>query len=127
MKHLLLIILGVALLVSVVRGQGTAFTYNGRLSENGSPASGTYDFRFTLYSGQTQPLDQTFTGVPVTSGLFTLTLNFGQEIFDGGPLDLGVEVRTNGVAGPYAQLSLRQPILSAPYAIRSLVSGLADS
>jgi len=28
---------------------GTEFTYQGRLSDNGAPASGTYDLRFTIY------------------------------------------------------------------------------
>ena len=28
---------------------GTAFTYQGRLDQGGSPTSGTYDFRFRLY------------------------------------------------------------------------------
>ncbi|HEU0040274.1 MAG TPA: hypothetical protein VFR76_13480, partial [Verrucomicrobiae bacterium] len=30
--------------------QGTAFTYQGRLTDNGSPASGSYDFRVRLAS-----------------------------------------------------------------------------
>jgi hypothetical protein len=29
--------------------QGTAFTYQGRLNNGGSPASGLYDLRFTIY------------------------------------------------------------------------------
>ena len=28
---------------------GTAFTYQGRLTDGGSPANGEYDFQFTLY------------------------------------------------------------------------------
>jgi hypothetical protein len=29
---------------------GTAFTYQGRLSDNDGPAGGTYDFEFRLYT-----------------------------------------------------------------------------
>jgi hypothetical protein len=29
--------------------QGTAFTYQGRLQDGGSPAGGAYDLRFVLY------------------------------------------------------------------------------
>ncbi len=31
---------------------GTAFTYQGRLMESGSPADGTYDFHFALYDAE---------------------------------------------------------------------------
>ena len=31
-----------------VQGQGTEFTYQGRLNANGDPANGFYDFRFRL-------------------------------------------------------------------------------
>ena len=31
--------------------QGTAFTYQGRLNDNGSPANGIYDLRFTTPRG----------------------------------------------------------------------------
>jgi len=30
---------------------GTAFTYQGQLTEGGAPASGIYDLRFTIYAG----------------------------------------------------------------------------
>src|SRR5882757_2850482 len=33
--------------------QGTAFTYQGRLSDGGAPANGNYDLRFTIYNAAT--------------------------------------------------------------------------
>jgi len=42
---------------STASAQGTAFTYQGRLQNNGNPASGLYDFQFALSnapSGGTQ-------------------------------------------------------------------------
>ncbi len=35
--------------VHQLSAQGTAFTYQGRLNNGGSPATGLYDFRFKLY------------------------------------------------------------------------------
>ena len=34
--------------IKEVLAQGTAFTYQGRLNVSGTPASGTYDFRYRL-------------------------------------------------------------------------------
>ena len=33
--------------------QGTAFTYQGRLADNGNPATGTYELRFAIFDGPT--------------------------------------------------------------------------
>jgi S1-C subfamily serine protease len=35
------------------QGQSTAFTYNGQLADNGSPASGNYDLRFAIFNAAT--------------------------------------------------------------------------
>ncbi len=48
--------------------QGTAFTYQGQLQNNGSPATGIYDLRFTIYDAVTNgnllagPLTNSATG-----------------------------------------------------------------
>jgi len=34
--------------LTIVRAQGTAFSYQGRLNDGGNPASGTYDLTFSL-------------------------------------------------------------------------------
>ena len=36
--------------LSTAEAQGTAFTYQGQLQNNGSPANGNYDFEFSLYT-----------------------------------------------------------------------------
>ncbi|HTY87270.1 MAG TPA: hypothetical protein VMB80_07380, partial [Candidatus Acidoferrum sp.] len=38
-----------SLQLSTARAQGTAFTYQGRLNDGASPASGIYDLRFAIY------------------------------------------------------------------------------
>ncbi len=98
---------------------GTAFTYQGKLTDGGNPASGSYDLTSTLYddaSGGTAvagPL--TNSPVGVTNGLFTTLLDFG-AVFDGNARWLEVGVRTNG-GGAFTTLSPRQPLTPAPYAI----------
>jgi hypothetical protein len=39
--------------LSTAHAQGTAFTYQGRLNDGGSPASGSYDLTFALFDAAT--------------------------------------------------------------------------
>ncbi|NJN82053.1 MAG: hypothetical protein HC802_07065 [Caldilineaceae bacterium] len=63
---------------------GTAFTYQGTLNDNGSPANGSYDFQFILYEasrggaqvGPTVDVDD----VDVQDGRFTTRLDFGNVV-----------------------------------------------
>jgi hypothetical protein len=101
-------------------GQGTAFTYQGRLNNNGAPASGSYDFQFKLYNNPTSKIPiggslQT-NAIPVNNGLFMMTLDFGPSVFTGTNYWLEVDVRTNG-AGVFTPLSPVQAITPAPYAV----------
>jgi len=107
-----------------LHAQTTSFTYQGRLADGGSPASGLYDLRFTLFDASTNglSLDNPFTHpeVPVANGLFTVLLDFGLPLFNGGDRWLEISVRTNGSVGPYTTLLPRQPITPAPYALHAL-------
>ncbi|HEX4122558.1 MAG TPA: tail fiber domain-containing protein [Verrucomicrobiae bacterium] len=100
--------------------QGTAFTYQGRLDSSGTAASGLYDFRFRLFtdaSGNTQAGGTVLTsGVPLSNGLFTVTMDFGPGIFTGSNYWLEIDARTNG-ASSYVNLSPLQLLTPAPYAI----------
>src|SRR5688572_31731516 len=106
-----------------LRAQSTSFTYQGRLADGGSPASGLYDVRFTLFDAPTNglSLDGPLANleVPVTNGLFTVLLDFGLPLFNGGDRWLEISVRTNGSVGPYTALSPRQPITPTPYALHA--------
>jgi hypothetical protein len=104
---------------------GTAFNYQGRLTDGGSPATGQYDLRFTLYDAGTggNPV-----GSPVlvedrqvTNGLFTVTLDFG-NVFNGDARWLQIDVRPGISTGAFTDLVPRQELLPAPYA-RYAVSG----
>jgi Chaperone of endosialidase len=95
---------------------GTAFTYQGYLTEGSGPADGLYDFQVSLYDVETggTPLDTaTQTGVDVADGYFTLTLDFGAYL-NGTALWLEIWVRPAGV-GDYTLLDPRQPMTPAPY------------
>jgi len=58
------------------------------------------------------------TGVLVTGGLFTVQLDFG-DVFDGTALWLKIAVQCAGDPS-YTDLSPRQPLTAAPYALYAL-------
>jgi hypothetical protein len=103
------------------RAQGTAFTYQGSLSDGGHPANGNYDLQFTVYDSATNGsiVGATITNLAtaVSNGLFTARLDFGGGVFSGPARWLAVGVRTNGSAGSFSVLSPRQSLTPAPYAI----------
>jgi formylglycine-generating enzyme required for sulfatase activity len=115
---------------SIAHAQGTAFTYQGQLVSSGSPATGIYDFVFSLSnapSGGSQ-IGGTVTNlaVGVTNGLFTTTLNFG-AVFTGNATWLAISVRTNGTSS-YIGLTPLQPLMPTPYAIfANMASNLSGS
>ena len=98
--------------------QGTAFTYQGKLAANATPANGFYDLRIILYTadvGGTQTGPVLTNTTSVNSGLFTVPLDFG-DVFNGTNYWLDIAVRTNGVGG-FTPLAPRQPITPTPYAM----------
>jgi hypothetical protein len=106
--------------LSTLLAQGTAFTYQGRLDNNGSPANGSYDLTFGLFSVSNGPgqvgITLTNLSTGVNGGLFMTTLDFGPGIFTGTNLWLEIAVRTNGAAG-FSTLSPRRQLTPTPYAI----------
>jgi hypothetical protein len=104
---------------------GSGFTYQGRLTTAGTPATGNYDFQFRLYDaasgGQQVGNTLTLTGQTVTAGLFTVPLDFGAGAFSGSARWLEIAVQPAG-GGGYTTLSPRQALTPAPYAL-SLAPG----
>ena len=99
---------------------GTAFTYQGRLADSGSPASGNYDLRFTVWDSAVGGLQvgaaEVLAPVSVSGGLFTVRLDFGPGIFTCPDRWLQIESRVFG--GPtYSLINPRQQLTPAPYAI----------
>jgi hypothetical protein len=101
---------------------GTAFTYQGRLIQNGSPVSDTCDFQFTLYgsSGGADQIGaaQAKPSVPVSDGYFTVSdLNFGSSAFTGEARWLAIAVNCGSGA---TNLTPRVALNAAPYALYAL-------
>ncbi len=125
-RRILLFCWGVACWLAALNStfaQGTAFTYQGRLSLNGVPITGTFDLQFELHPalGTTNQVAGTITNtaVSVTNGLFTTVIDFAYT-FPTSPVYLEIDIRTNGSSGSFTALSPFQLITSAPYAIQSL-------
>jgi cell shape-determining protein MreC len=104
---------------------GTAFTYQGRLDDNGAAANGRYDLQFQLFdaaTGGTALGEVALNNVRVASGLFTVNLDFG-PVFSGAARWVQVGVRPGGQSGAFTILSPRQELTPAPSASYSLKAG----
>jgi len=103
---------------------GTAFTYQGRLSQGGTPANGIFDFEFclfdTLNGGNQVGVPIPFNDLSLTDGYFTIQLNFGESIFNGQARYLEVSVRLGTNTGGFTILSPRQELTATPNALYSL-------
>ena len=115
-------------LAATALAQGTAFTWQGRLSDAGQPANGLYDLSFVLYdagSGGTALGTNTIPAAAVTNGLFTTTLDFG-AVFGGNSRWLEIAVRTNG-SGVFTAMNPRQQVTPTPQALYATTAASADS
>ena len=111
--------------------QSAAFTYQGRLTDAGSPANNIYDMQFKLFNTPTVGTGEelgflTKTNVDVSNGVFTVVLDFGEDVFDGSDRFLEIGIRPAGSTDPYTVLAPRQPITSSPYALRSAKAESAE-
>jgi hypothetical protein len=126
MKKLKLqILITIAILSSAfgALAQGTAFTYQGRLTVGGSNANGVYDLKLQLFdalsAGSLIAGPITNSPVTVSNGLFTIVVDFGGGAFPGASRWLDISVRTNGAAVAFSALTPRQALTPTPYAITS--------
>ena len=101
---------------------GSAFTYQGRLTDGAQPANGNYDFIFNLMDASTNgnaiavPLSMQNT--VVQDGYFKVELDFGPNAFEGSGRWLDILVRTNcNCLGGYMTLAPRQSLTPTPYAM----------
>src|SRR5437660_65424 len=110
--------------------QTSSVTYQGRLTDGGAPANGSYDVQFAVFeslSGGTQiGSTQTLNTVAVSNGVFTVSLDFGTNSFSGANRFLEISARPSG-AGSLTLLTPRQPVTATPYAVRSANASAADA
>lgn len=106
---------------------GNAFTYQGRLTDGGSPANGTYDLRFILYDAESGGAQVGSTlnreDVNVANGLFTVELDFGTSAFTGDARWMEIAVRAGASTTAHTVLSPRQAVSPAPYALYAKAAG----
>ncbi len=128
-KKVSLLLLLFTLCAVTALAQTTSFTYQGRLTDGGTPANVNYDLQFALFdslAGGTQiGATQTSSNISVSAGIFSVQLDFGANAFPGANRFLEISARLTG-AGSFTPLAPRQPITSTPYAIRSLNASSAD-
>ncbi|HEX7880316.1 MAG TPA: hypothetical protein VF720_12955 [Candidatus Eisenbacteria bacterium] len=127
---ILLALLGMATLVNAAP-LGRSFTYQGKLSQAGTPVTGAVTLRFSLWdaAGTGDPPTggvivgafQILPDVAVTEGLFTVVLNsggeFGATAFNGQERWLQAEVCEDGTCAETTVLGPRQSMTGAPYAL----------
>lgn len=100
---------------------GTAFTYQGSLSESAAPANGNFDFEFSIFAtpfgGTLLAAPLTLNAVAVDNGLFTVSLDFGDQ-YIGQPRWLEIRVRRTG-APTLTPLAPRQALAPTPFALHA--------
>src|SRR3989442_11769194 len=134
MKRSILVLIALTHLVLVpapAAPLSTAFSYQGRLTDNGQLANGTYDFQFRLFDALTNgaqvPIVLGYPTVAVSNGLFTTGLDFGSNVFNGTTWWLEISLRPSGTFGEFTFLTPRQPLTSAPNALFSVNAALATT
>ncbi len=99
---------------------GTAFSFQGSLSQQGVPSTGAFDMRFKLFdaatAGNQVGADVEATDVAVVNGVFTVALDFGEAAFTGEARWLEIAVAPAG-RRDYTLLQPRQRIYPTPYAL----------
>lgn len=117
--------------ISVQAALGTAFTYQGRLTNGGGPVNAACDFQFSLFDaaggGSQVGNTQTIPNVTVSGGLFTASLNgsgeFGPTAFTGQARWLQIAARCPAGNGNFTLFDPRQPLTAAPYSLFSRSTG----
>ncbi len=134
-RNLLFLLLAATLLVrpglAPAAPLGTGFTYQGQLTQGGTPVEGVVTLRFSLWDavgsgapptgGTMVGAVQTLTNVAVTGGVFSVALNgngeFGALAFNGDARWLQVEVCGDTNCTSTTVLGPRQAITGTPYAL----------
>jgi len=100
---------------------GTAFTYQGRLTDGANPANGTIPMVFGLWDAEMGGINvgtptSISSNVTVANGLFTIDLDFGATAFSGDARWL--EIRVNGTL-----MTSRQRVAPTPNALYASTAG----
>ena len=114
---------------SAIFAQTTAFTYQGKLTNNGTPATGSYEMRFTLYDAPSGGFEfgtpKIIPNIVVTNGIFTVVITTGDWSFDQNERYMEIAVRPQGNVEPFTVLAPLQRITQTPRAIFANTAALA--
>lgn len=126
----------ITLMGAAAPGQSTAFTYQGQLKDGGVPAIGPHDLRFRLFDAASGGVPigatQCVNNLSVNHGLFTATLDFGQQFTSPAARFIEIDVRRDAgldcanVVG-FVTLSPRQLITATPMATHAKSAFSLDS
>src|SRR5437762_3133636 len=99
----ILTLAGAAATTQAQTAVGSAFTYQGQLTDAGALANGSYDLQFKLFDasalGSQIGVTNTAAAVAVSRGLFTRQLDFGAAAMNGAArwLEIGVKPAGSGL------------------------------
>src|SRR5882762_621029 len=120
----------VCLTTSAAFAQTTAFTYQGKLNDNGTPATGSYEMRFRLFNQAENGFEfgtpKIMSDIAVRDGIFTIKIDVGDWTFDQNDRFMEIAVRPQGSANPFTVLAPLQQITLAPKAIFSDAAAISD-
>ncbi len=124
-RNLFSTIILIILVVCAISAQTTEFTYQGSLKDGVNLANGNYDFEFALFSALSLGIQigptVSRSAIPVSGGIFSVSLDFGDQYTGGFLRFLEIRVRPTG-GGSFNTLSPRQQIDSAPFSVKSLTA-----
>jgi|GEM_PF-3440714 len=98
-----------------------SFVYQGVVEDGGSPADGTYDFRYRLFNdaGVAVSTLLQFNGLVITDGLVNQTLPWSAAHYDGEKRFLEISLRASGDPS-FTTLSPRTEIRPTPFASHAI-------
>lgn len=123
MKNLRILLL-IVFVTGTCLAQGNAFSFQGRLNDGTTPANGSYDLQFSLYTaivggsqiGSTVPKPNT----TLVNGVFSVTLDFGAAAFnDPNAVFIEIGIKPNGSPNAFTILGPRQQLTVVPFAVRA--------
>lgn len=107
---------------ALAQAPSTAFTYQGFLRLQGTPANGVYDLQFRLFDvaqGGNPIALYNAEDVNIREGLFTVEVDFGTAPFTGQRLWIEIGVRRGDQSRPHVILDPRIELTPVPYALFS--------
>ncbi len=116
-------LLVVLLVVHTSLAVAEVFTYQGELVLDGAPVNGAVDFDFSLwdaeFDGAQIGVNDVRLAVTLNEGRFSVNVDVGDGVFDGGQRWLEIAVRPMG-SGDFTVLAPRQSVTPTPYALFAL-------